>query len=80
MKERGYVKEEPKKQRQRKWVRYERKHSLSLYHIDWFEDVEDGVQILIIEDDASRFISGYCVFKNATASNSVLALKESIEK
>lgn len=80
LKESGYVKEEPKKQRRRKWVRYERKHSLSLYHMDWFEDVEEGMQILLIEDDASRFISGWGIFENATASNSVLVLKESIER
>jgi hypothetical protein len=30
-------KDEPNKQKQRKWVRYERKHSLSLVHVDWHE-------------------------------------------
>jgi putative transposase len=31
------AKNEPNKQKQRKWIRYERKHSLSLVHVDWHE-------------------------------------------
>jgi len=29
--------DEYNKKKQRKWVRYERKHSKSLWHMDWFE-------------------------------------------
>ncbi len=31
------AKEEHRKKNRRKWVRYERKHSDSLWHTDWFE-------------------------------------------
>jgi len=37
LKGQGFAKDEPKKQKQRKWVRFERKHSLSLVQIDWHE-------------------------------------------
>jgi hypothetical protein len=36
-KEEGMAMDEYNKKKQRKWVRYERKHSNSLWHMDWFE-------------------------------------------
>jgi len=54
MLEEGLARKEPKKSRRRKWVRYERKHSNSLWHADWFE--HKGKHCLLIIDDASRFI------------------------
>jgi putative transposase len=47
---------EPNKQKRRKWVRYERKHSMSAGHIDWHEDERTGFKVCVIEDDASRKI------------------------
>ncbi|MEK6890832.1 MAG: IS481 family transposase, partial [Nanoarchaeota archaeon] len=35
--EEGLAKQEQRKKNRRKWVRYERKHSNSLWHTDWFE-------------------------------------------
>ena len=41
--EAGLAKEEPKEKRRRKpYVRYEREHSMSAAHIDWFE--KDGIK------------------------------------
>ena len=77
LKKEGLAKDEPKKKNQRKWVRYERKHSNSLWHVDWFE--LDGEQLILIEDDASRMLVGFGAFKNATAENSARILKEAIE-
>jgi len=77
LKKEGLAKDEPKKKNQRKWVRYERKHSNSLWHADWFE--LDGEQLILIEDDASRMLVGFGAFKNATAENSARILKEAIE-
>ena len=37
LKREGLARDEPKKKNQRKWVRYDRKHSNSLWHADWFE-------------------------------------------
>ena len=45
---------DPKKQKRRKWVRYERKHSMSAGHIDWHKDDRTGMNVCIILDDASR--------------------------
>jgi len=74
----GLAKNEPNKQRQRKWVRYERKHSNSLWHADWFE--HDGEHLILIEDDASRLLVGFGAFKHATAENSARILKEAIDR
>jgi len=52
LKEEGLVMNRPKKQKQRKYVRYERKHSNSLWHTDLFEYKED--KMINFEDDASR--------------------------
>lgn len=78
LKEEGLALDEPRKQRRRKWVRYERRYSNSLWHADWFEEQSD--QIVLFEDDASRFITGYGVFTNATAKNSMLVLEQAIQR
>ena len=70
LKEAGKSRNEPKKQKKRKWVRYERRHSNSLWHVDWSE-MEDGSQLIIYEDDASRFIPAYGLFEEATLENAL---------
>lgn len=74
--EEGLAKQEKNKKRQRKWVRYERKHSLSLVHSDWAK--YKRWNFILIEDDASRFITGYGRFKNATTKNTIKVLKQSL--
>jgi putative transposase len=76
LKQEGLAKDEPHKQRRRKWVRYERRYSNSLWHADWFEQKHE--QIILFEDDASRFITGYGVFSNANMTNSVQVLNHAI--
>jgi transposase InsO family protein len=77
LKEQGLAKDEPKKQRRRKWIRYERRYSNSLWHADWFEKKQD--QIILFQDDASRFITGYGVFGNATSKNTISVLRSAIQ-
>jgi len=77
LKQEGLSQEEPRKQRRRKWIRYQRRYSNSLWHADWFEKKQD--QVILFEDDASRFITGYGVFKNATTRNTVSVLKTAVE-
>jgi putative transposase len=77
LKEEGLVKQEPKKQRRRKWVRYERRYSNSLWHADWFEKQQD--QIILFQDDASRFITGYGIFGNANSKNTLSVLHTAIQ-
>jgi putative transposase len=76
LKEEGLVKDEPHKQRRRTWVRYERRCSNSLWHADWFEQHQE--QIILLEDDASRFITGFGVFSNANVENSNQVLHQAI--
>jgi len=76
LKEEGLAKDEPHKQKRRKWVRYERRYSNSLWHADWFEQQKE--QIILMEDDASRFITGYGVFTNANTDNSKYVLNQAI--
>ena len=76
------AKEEHRKKNRRKWVRYERKHSNSLWHTDWFE--YKGAQCIIYIDDASRFILSHGKFDNANTDNSLkvfrMGLKHGIPK
>lgn len=37
MKQNGLIKESKAKSRKRKWVRYERKHSNAMWHVDWHQ-------------------------------------------
>ena len=48
----------PKKSGRRKWIRYERDHSNSMWHTD-FMQLDDGRWFLGYQDDASRFITGW---------------------
>ena len=58
-----------KKQKKRKWVRWERRHSNSLWHADWQHF--HGKELLVLIDDASRLIVGYGLFTSQTAENSL---------
>lgn len=69
---------EPKKSRQRKWVRYERQHSNSLWHTDWFE--LGGKNVIAFVDDASRLATAVLAFHSATAANAVRALSVGINQ
>ena len=73
----GYAKEEKNKKKRKKWIRYERKHSMELWHTDWF--YFNGKWAIAYLDDASRLIAGYGVFENATADNALQVLKEAID-
>lgn len=79
LKESGVVKQMEKKIRKKPWVRYERDHSLTAVHMDWLQDMERGVWICAVLDDASRMILSYGEFDNATADNTVLLLKKALE-
>ena len=73
----GLAESHPKKSKRRKWIRYEREHSNSLWHTDW-KQLDDGRWFLAYEDDASRFVTGYGVFENPTAENALKVLDEAI--
>jgi putative transposase len=74
----GKVKKTDKKIRRKKWVRYERRHSNSLWHTDFCEI--EGKQLISYIDDASRYIVGCGMFDSATTDNALSVLRESIEE
>jgi putative transposase len=79
LKENGRALPQPSKQTRRKWVRYEREHSMSLWHTDW-KQLSDGRWWIAYMDDASRLIVGYGVFQEATAENTIHVLKQAVSK
>jgi putative transposase len=79
LKEAGRALPQPSKQIRRKWVRYERTHSMSLWHTDW-KQLPDGRWWVAYMDDASRLIVAYRVFEQATAENTIKILQDAITK
>jgi putative transposase len=75
----GLARDEPRKQVRKKWIRYERKYSNSLWHTDW--TLIEGMGWLIAYlDDASRFVVGYGLFPEATSEHAVEVLKEAVKR
>ena len=79
MRDEGLAEAQPKKRRRRKWVRYERTYSNSMWHTDW-KQLDDGRWFLCYQDDASRFIVSHGVFAEATTDNALVVLHEAIAK
>ena len=77
--ENGLAKREPKKGRRRKWIRYERHRSNSLWHTDYHQ-LSIGRYIVPFLDDASRFILGYSVVSNETAENAAVVFEDSAKR
>ncbi len=79
LKEMGLARDEPKKQVRKKWVRYERRYSNSLWHTDW-KLIDGEGWFTAYLDDASRFTVGHGLFPEATSEHSVEVLKEAIRR
>lgn len=71
------------KQRRRKWIKYERKHSMSLWHTDWYQ-IKDGrwkgKWLIAYLDDTSRFVVGYGVFDESTTYNAISVMERGINR
>ena len=83
LREEGLAVSEPHKQRRRRWIRYEREHSNSLWHTDWHQIKDQrwkGQWLICYEDDASRFMTGYGVYPTLTSPYSVEVLDRAIGK
>ena len=83
LKKHGLSASELNKSKRRKWVKYERRHSNSLWHTDYYM-VEDprwrGKWFIAYIDDASRMVTGWGLFNEATTENALLVLDEAIAK
>jgi putative transposase len=83
MREEGLAVSEPRKQKRRKWIRYEREHSNSLWHTDWHEIDDErwkGQWLICYEDDASRCVVGHGVYPTLTSHCSVEVLERAIKR
>jgi putative transposase len=80
LKKEGLAREEPGKKRRRKWNRYERKHSLSAGHIDWYEVDGSDIKVCIILDDASRKVLAGGEFSSINTENSKQVLDQVIDR
>ena len=78
--DRGLAHAEKSKRKQRKWVRYERKHSLSAGHIDWHQDGSSGQKICAVQDDSSRKILAIGEFDGINTANSIAVLDRAIQE
>lgn len=67
-----------KKQRPRKWVRFELPNPNDMLHTDWSYDPFTQKQLSVYIDDKTRLITSFGLFGNATAENSIALLKSSI--
>ena len=74
----GHVEVNMKKRKQRKYVRYERAHSMSLWQGDWKEFEIDGTKRWVVAfiDDSSRLIPCYGVFDSPTTQNTITVLNQ----
>src|SRR3989339_1627679 len=76
----GLVQPNVKKQKARKWVRYELPNPNDLWHTDWSYDPFTGKQLAMFIDDKTRLIVSCNVFDRATAGNTIALLYEGIAK
>lgn len=67
-----------KKQKPRKWVRYELPNPNDLWHTDWSYDPFTGKQLSVFIDDRTRLITCFGIFKNASAENTIALLRSGI--
>mgnify|MGYP001058940899 CR=1 FL=1 len=75
----GRARAEPGKARRRRWVRYERVNSLELWHMDWYQMLDER-WLLAVEDDASRLVMAYGVFDTATSHHAITVLEKAMAK
>ena len=83
MKKAGIVVPSAAKSRKRKWVRYERRHSNAMWHVDWHEMKDSrfcGLHLVTYLDDASRCIVAASIFTQATSENAVVVLRQAIKQ
>jgi putative transposase len=69
-----------KKQKSRKWVRYELPNPNDLWHTDWSYDPFTGKHLGAYIDDRTRLVTSYGIFNNANTDNTLILLKAGIKK
>jgi len=74
----GLVEINMKKRKQRKWVRYEGDHYMSMWQGNWKEfDINESKKwVIAFIDDSSRLITCYGVFDSLTTENTIAVLTQ----
>jgi len=76
----GFAKSKKKRDvRKKKWIRYERKHSLTAVHIDWHFNAKKRIWVFIVVDDASRKILSVIESQSRSTKNSIKGMKEALK-
>jgi len=77
LRDHGLASPDPRKQRRRRYVRYERPHAMDLWHTDWYEHAP-GEWWVVYEDDASRLVTGTAVNATPTTEVSIAAFDDAV--
>lgn len=80
LKEEGLVRPEPKKAKRKKYIRWERQHSNSLWQTDFCWQEKLQCWIVAYLDDHSRFVVGIQYTKTATSEVAIRLLEGAIKK
>jgi len=65
--------------RKKNWIRYERRHSLTAVHIDWYFDAIGRWWVFAVIDDASRKLLALVECNNATTEASIEGMLEALK-
>ena len=65
--------------RKKNWIRYERRHSLTAVHIDWYYDPIREKWVFAVIDDASRYLLALLEVDNATTDASIQGMKQALK-
>jgi putative transposase len=68
----------PRKQRPRRYIRWQRKHSNSLWQVDWMFYAKYRKWLIAYLDDHSRFVTAAAYFRQATTENALELLDRAI--
>jgi len=74
----GLVTPNIKKQKARKWVRYELPNPNDLWHTDWSYDPYTQKQLSVYLDDRTRLVTSFGIFARASAENTIALLRTGI--
>jgi len=69
-----------KKQKPRKWVRYELPNPNDLWHTDWTHCPFTDKNLSVYIDDRTRLVTSYGIFRSANSENSIALLKGAISE
>ena len=76
----GMAKTKGKKDiRKKDWIRYERRHSLTAVHIDWYYYAPMELWVFAVLDDASRKLLALIECKSPTTEASIEGMKEAMK-